>query len=451
MDNIYNQNQITMKHFTKLLAAVLLTLMLGQGAWANTFYATTDNSSGPGSMAQAVTDANNTPGATIQNPHVIKVCFGGQINFGGPYNIMPTTHMLIEGNEDLSTIVSQVNMYYQGFTPTSMIYLTFKNCVWQNNISNSFGGAFSNSEEFIRIFFDNCLFINNRALFSGGAVFCNGDSLDFVNCTFMSNYTTGATGAGGGALFNNGGVVNLTNCTFWDNRTASTKTNNIVNNNAGGGGAIRNHFGGKMNINHCTFNANQSDENGGAISNGFDAMGTYLCKISNCVFVGNSAAVVDLNLAGTFNSDYGHNIMGDVPNTIFTGVTTGNIVNQPTAAVIFPLPQDNGHFMPTIRLISTSPAINAANATASPFRDQRGFTRNNTPDAGAFEFGANNPCNALFSISINEFVYTCPPTGSQFSFTRTGGIEPRHTFWYRDGQGQCGDTTFFVGDRKSVV
>jgi hypothetical protein len=444
MDNIYNQNQLIMKHFTKLLASLLLTLMLGQGAWANTFYVTTDNASGPGSMAQAVTDANNTPGATKQNPHIIKVCFSGVIYFGGPYNIMPTTHMTIEGNEDMTTIVSKVNLFYQNQPSLTELHLTFKNCVWENNFTNGFGGAYNGGIFFIRAFFDNCLFKNNYTTSQGGAVFVNADTMDFNNCTFISNYTTDPNGFGGGAICNNGGIVTLNNCTFWDNNTACTRVNNNTN-SAGGGGAIRNHAGGKMYINHCTFNANVSAGNGGAVSNGLNASGTYLCKISNSVVVGNTGSTIDNNLSGTFNSDYGHNIVGDVPNTIFTGVTTGNIDNQPTANVIFPLPQDNGHFIPTIRLIATSPAINAADAAASPFRDQRGFTRNNTPDAGAYEFGGNNPCNAAFSISINEFVYTCNQTANQFSFTRTGGIEPRHTFWYRDGQGQCGDTTYFVG------
>jgi hypothetical protein len=49
---------------------------------------------------------------------------------------------------------------------------------------------------------------------------------------------------------------------------------------------------------------------------------------------------------------------------------------------------DNGGATLTHALGAGSPAIGAANKAAAPTTDQRGFNRDASPDAGAFEFGA---------------------------------------------------------------
>ena len=47
---------------------------------------------------------------------------------------------------------------------------------------------------------------------------------------------------------------------------------------------------------------------------------------------------------------------------------------------------DNGGFTQTLALPVTSPAVDAGDAGSAPATDQRGFSRWNAPDIGAYEF-----------------------------------------------------------------
>src|SRR5207249_3331689 len=53
--------------------------------------------------------------------------------------------------------------------------------------------------------------------------------------------------------------------------------------------------------------------------------------------------------------------------------------------------QDNGGPTKTIGLQPGSPAINAANGSLAPARDQRNYVRLHAPDIGAFELGGAIP------------------------------------------------------------
>lgn len=105
-------------------------------------------------------------------------------------------------------------------------YLHVENCRFSGNVAfhttaggRSFGGAISN---FYARYNDhwplitNCVFWNNSAGFTGGAI-ANYYSTHstIIDCTFSGNYAP----SGGGAIANFQSIPKVTNCILWDNQS----------------------------------------------------------------------------------------------------------------------------------------------------------------------------------------------------------------------------------------
>jgi len=95
------------------------------------------------------------------------------------------------------------------------------------------------------------------------------------------------------------------------------------------------------------------------------------------------------NVHYTIN-DLGHNLSSD---------SSGNLTNASlnnTNPKLSPLARNGGPNL-TIALLAGSPAIDAANTTAAPATDQRGFPRpsGHAADIGAFEYGSTLPALAI--------------------------------------------------------
>lgn len=86
----------------------------------------------------------------------------------------------------------------QGTSPT------FVNCIFEDNASNSQGGAVGLLESDIT--FTGCTFIGNSAN-NGGAIHGSSAAMHFVNCTFADN-----SGSYGGAIYGIGGSLTSENC-----------------------------------------------------------------------------------------------------------------------------------------------------------------------------------------------------------------------------------------------
>lgn len=240
-----------------------------------------------------------------------------------------------------------------------------------------------------------CVIRNCDALTAGGAVdVAAGGTLEAVDSTFSSNHATTQGGAirnagslllervtlsgnnsnaEGGALHNTD-VGALTNCTFSNNRAYNH------------GGAINNAAGVSdiLSLTHCTFTLNHANEdnsgggNGGGLRN---ASGTL--SVRNTLVSGNDAlGGTQDDISGAFTSAGNNLVAITTGGTGFTNGVNGDLVSA--NAYLGPL-QNNGGPTFTHALLAGSAAIDAA-ANLAGSTDQRGLLRNGTADdIGAYE------------------------------------------------------------------
>ncbi|MCU0797757.1 MAG: chitobiase/beta-hexosaminidase C-terminal domain-containing protein, partial [Akkermansiaceae bacterium] len=203
----------------------------------------------------------------------------------------------------------------------------------------------------------------------------------------------------------------------------------LVQGSASFGGAIFNT--GRLVVNRCTFTGNGSNSQGGAIYTGASWAPTSTALLSNSTFSGNTAVVAGAVFAdGTVSLDHvtisgnSSNVEGalrmttrgiaTLTNSIVAGNSrnitgnlqagsrnnlidsmdagglvhgvNGNLVNVASSGL--QALASNGGPTRTMALISTSPAVNAAQPAPALATDQRGISRPQgaAPDMGAFEF-----------------------------------------------------------------
>jgi len=146
--------------------------------------------------------------------------------------------------------------------------VTVSNCSFIGNHSTESAGAMEITCYGGRIDIEDCLFENNMARHSGGAVFCEGESVTFSRCTFRRN-----TASAGGAVFadesGTTGIVKATDCVFEENEAAD------------GGAVASTHW--RLAASGCEFMRNTA-ERGGAV---FGREG--LTDVDGCLFTGNHA------------------------------------------------------------------------------------------------------------------------------------------------------------------
>jgi len=213
-------------------------IALTVAAPCSTFTVSNTNNSGPGSLRQALLDANAFPGLDVIQLDVLGEISisGGQLVVNGDVEIIgPGADQLAldaHGTSRLFQIASG-HAVLSGLTLRNgragviqsgggfMVNgdLTLRRCALEGNEVplntgfNADGGAvFVNSGR--RLYAEQCLFLNNRVgLGTGGAVRgASSSGLEFRNCTFSGNSATqgGAVSCGGTAV--------LDFCTVADNR-----------------------------------------------------------------------------------------------------------------------------------------------------------------------------------------------------------------------------------------
>ena len=123
--------------------------------------------------------------------------------------------------------------------------------------------------------------------------------------------------------------------------------------------------------------------------------------VTNSVIAGNTSTGTAPNVSGTFVSE-GSNVIGDATGAMgFDGMGDQVGVLDPKVGVL----GNHGGLTDTLPLLAGSVAINQANATTAPERDQRGYVREDAADVGAFEFGGTIPVT-LANISTRLSVGT---------------------------------------------
>jgi predicted outer membrane repeat protein len=216
-----------------------------------------------------------------------------------------------------SGVVAVQGITFTGATTSGTVVLgsgttTFRRCVWRAN-SGPHGGAVRAGGSDAR--FEYCLFEDNSAATSGGAVH---GATRFSDCSFVSN----VAGVSGGAI--NGGDV-IERCIFRSNTAAFW------------GGAVA--TGGedaRGTVDDCTFVRNTSDTAGGGLH--IQGLGA---TVRDCVFIENDAPKgggVQLYRGGCFGAGY------TVDGCSFTGnraddggaiLVVGSTGEPPTSAGIY--------------------------------------------------------------------------------------------------------------------
>ena len=207
----------------------------------------------------------------------------------------------------------------------------------------------------------------------GGGAYIQGSPLTIRRSTFSNNLAGGYTGL---ALFGQGGVLSgdITDSTFAGNAART-----------GLGGALSIQSATSLLLQNVTIAGNQAP-----CSVCFDAgisndTGAHL-TMNNVLFWNNTAgnafnpwAIQHPAASGTHNLQWPQSRgSGQTDAAAAPGTTFVDAQLQALA--------DNGGFTQTLALPVTSPAVDAGDAGSAPATDQRGFSRWNAPDIGAYEF-----------------------------------------------------------------
>jgi predicted outer membrane repeat protein len=335
-------------------------VVLVSPARAATFAVTNTNDSGPGSLRQAVADANAAPGAdtiTFSIGGTITLASGPLVGSGDLTIDGPGAASLTVSGSHLSGIlwvgsggrlaVRDVTLADGSASSGGAILnvggrVDIANVVFSGNTASSYGGAIENASGAVTVF--DSTFSGNSA-FAGGAIEnANGATLTVERSTFSGN-----SALPGGAISNLRGTVEITNSTF-------TGNSGFV------GGALYNLSFATIQVTNSTFSGNSaSASQGDAIENlGLDV------TVANSIFAGNpcQGPIVD----GGGNLDW--------PESTCPGIN-----GDPRLGAL----SDNGGPTETMALGPGSAAIDAALAALCPATDQRGVAR---PQGAGCDIGA---------------------------------------------------------------
>jgi hypothetical protein len=409
------------KQFTvfdlRILICLALLCAIALPADADTITVTNTNDSGPGSLRQALVDANDgdtinfavtgTIGLTTNElvidrsitingpgPDLLAVS-GSYVQFIGVFHVMPGHTVTIEG---LTVSGGYGGIYNDHAT------LTVSDCTVRDNLAGRGGGIYNDAfyQGSATLTILNSTITNNCACqsgggYGGGIYNSEGATLTIANSTVSSSYAVTPSpeeGYGGGIW--NGGTLTITGSTIIGNFASlqgggisgsGTITNSTISGNTVGGGQDHRPgsgggiFGGGT-VSNSTISGNTAwgDEfKGPGLGGGIYSFGAVL---TNTIFSYNSASEGGNIYNGA--TSHGYNLCTDI-----CGLNgPGDLMN--TDPLLGPL-QDNGGPTFTHELLSGSPAIDAGNPNfvPPPWYDQRGpnfwRVRNDRIDMGSFE------------------------------------------------------------------
>ena len=386
---------------------------------ANIITVTNGNDTGPGSLRQALADAND--GDTINfdpsvdivtltsaelavgksvtvsaTPHMATVQRSSQTPFR-IFHVMPGQNVTIQ---DLH--ITGGDAVYGGGILNDHANLIISNCSLTTNDSTyGYGGAIysdsSGGNATLAVL--NSSIIGNHAAQAGGGIYDNGGTLTITNSVVNNNtafYSDNQFSVGdGGGIYNSGGALTITNSVVSNNHAGVDfpLLAGIDGQPYGRGGGIS----GSITLTNSTVSANYAILSGGGINgggainnstlsgnNGGGISVTGALDIGDTVLKAGSGANLSNN-GGTITSQ-GYNVCSDNGGGFLNG--PGDQINTDP---ILGLLQDNGGPTFTHALLPGSPAIDAGdpNFAPPPDYDQRGpgFVRvfNGRIDVGSFE------------------------------------------------------------------
>jgi hypothetical protein len=377
-----------------LLAGMIL--LFGTAVQAATFIVANTNDAGPGSLRQAIIDANatvETDSITFQNPGTYSLTTGG---------LSITEGLTITGHVN-GTTISQNTTNARVFTITNNALVVLSGLTLQGgNLTAGGGGGIYNN--------GTCYLINstvsgNTAAGGGGGIYNDVNGYFSIDKSTLSGNTAGP-GSDGGGIFNNAGplvadpagVIDIYN---------STISGNTAGNNGGGIANLSKNTALGVSIYNATITNNTANAAGGGGGAGLATeAGMYLV---NTIVALNSAGG-DCNLltpgiviSGNYNLESANtcnfNETFDQPNT--NPLLNALALNAPGTTA-------------THSLQAASPAINKGFTLGFISTDQRGVARSPQYDLGAYE----TDTSPLIDLSI---VKSGPPdpvvAGTPFDYT----------------------------------
>jgi hypothetical protein len=419
------------------------TLLSTSAASAATITVINTNDSGPGSLRQALVDAND----------------GDTIDFDPSLNGQRITLTSGQLNVDKDVTISgpgAKNLAVDGNARSRVFYVnpgktvTIDGLTVANGYNDQGGGGIRNEDATVTV--SNCTISGNSATTPGGGISNEGGGI--ATLTITNSTISGNSAADGGGIYNaasgagGGATLTVTNSTISGNSayegggifndayeghatvtiTNSTLSGNSATNNGGGiysvAGSAFSSGDSIVTVSNSTISDNSAPSVGGGIYNAAYNASIAGVETGNTIFDAGSSGENIFNSAGTVTS-LGYNVSSDDGGGFLTGA--GDQIN--TDPLLGPL-QNNGGPTFTHALLPGSPAIDAGdpNFTPPPFYDQRGpgYLRvvNGRIDKGAFEVQAPMAQSA-FSRKVHggagTFDIPLPLTGNVGVECRSGG------------------------------
>ncbi len=444
---------------------------------AATFTVTNLDDSGPGSLRQAVLDANTPTGThtiefqpgltgtitltsgeiwitgnmTINGPGASVLAISGN-NASGVFNVTSLgatiSGLMIKegkvsglggginnsGNLTLSDIILSNNKATQGGGIYNTGSLTATRLTLSGNEASTFGGGVCHSgSEHLTI--SDSIFTANQAGANGGGINNSYGTLTVTNSVFTNNRADSTDGGGG--IGSGGGTLTVTNSTLSGNETAGsggailtwqntlTVTNSTLSGNAANqyGGGIKAY--GTTILTNSTLTGNMAISGGGGIHRY-----TGTLTLNNSIVSGNTA-LTGKEINGGYSAESSSNLFGENGVSGVEGATPlpSEIIAGPLSAVIGLL-ADNGGPTQTHGLVAGSPAIDNGNNSLIPTgitTDQRGegFPRivGNSVDIGAVESASTgNQVTLKVLLGTNGTgLITSSPVGIRCGYSATDG------------------------------
>ena len=388
----------------------------------NTFNDVVDGGDAFISLREAIIQANST-GDTIDLSTIGAGTFTLTINGTGEDSAATgdldiTGNVTITGLDASSTIIEGGGIDRVFDLLGNSARLTMSDVTVQGGSINDKGGGFQVDHASAVLKLDRVIVQNNMA--DDGAGIFNKGTINLTNVIISNNGDQVNTNEGGGIHNKETAVLNRVTLSGnksdkggginHDNSANSLSLTNVTvsgNTAASSGGGL--YSQNTATVVNSTFTLNVTDSGGGI------RVQSGTTTISNTIVANNTAASANSDVQGNFDSQ-GFNliqVVGSASGFIGSDLTgTGALLNSLA---------DNGGFGATHSLAIGSAAINAGTTTGAPNIDQRGLSRDASPDIGAYEYEATIYAYDGFDYSTGSLEGQNGGTGWTTGWTTTAG------------------------------